>query len=298
MRYIIGVDGGGTKTEAVAYDAKGKVLAVGCSGHGNLLVDKEKGIAHILDAIKQCLQPLGKEQCVSLYLGIAGIDSGLHQEALEKELQKWGIPYSIMNDVKLAHVALLKGKDGILTISGTGAVSYGVKGDRAAMSGGWGHLLADEGSGYWLVIESFKKMIHDYDRGMQLSNLSLALLNALAIDAVSAIKTFIYASTKGEIAALVPIIVKEAEMGNEEAKKILTEAGIHLATMTVRLYRKMQLESDVCIGIKGSILTQIADVRDAFIKTIYSEIKNAHIINEDISATLGGYYLAVGDKRF
>jgi len=298
MNYIIGVDGGGTKTEAIAYDSSGMVLKTGHSGYGNLLIDKEKGIHHIIDAIKQCLDPLGVEKCVYLYLGLAGIDSGMHQEALEKEIQRFGIPYLIMNDVKLAHAALLKGKDGILTISGTGSVSYGVKGDHSEMSGGWGHLLGDEGSGYWIVIEAFKKMIKDHDHMKPPSSLSLKLLKALEVNSVAAIKTFVYSSTKGEIAALVPIILQEAESGNGEARKILKEAGIHLAKMTVRLYRKLQFESEIWIGIKGSILTQVANVRDAFAETIHLEIENVNVIDEQTSATIGAYYLALKDRKF
>jgi len=298
MKYIIGVDGGGTKTEAIAYDSNGMVLKTGYSGHGNLLVDKEKGIYHIIDAIKQCLVPLGAEKCVYLYLGLAGIDSGMYQEELEKEIQQFGIPYLVMNDVKLAHAALLKGKDGILTISGTGSVSYGVKGDDSEMSGGWGHLLGDEGSGYWIVIETFKKMIKDHDHMKPSSAVSLKMLKALEVNSVSDIKTFVYSSTKGKIAALVPIILKEAESGNEEARKILKEAGIHLATMTLRLFHKLHFESEVWIGIKGSVLTQIANVRDAFVETIHLEIENAKIIDDQTSATVGAYYLALKDRKF
>ena len=297
MKYIIGVDGGGTKTEAIAYDSNGMVLKTGYSGHGNLLVDKEKGIYHIIDAIKQCLVPLGAEKCVYLYLGLAGIDSGMYQEELEKEIQQFGIPYLIMNDVKLAHAALLKGKDGILTISGTGSVSYGVKGNDSEMSGGWGHLLGDEGSGYWIVVESLKKMIKDHDHMKQLSNLSLKILETLEIDSVPNIKTFVYSSEKGKIAALVPVIVKEAESGNGEARRILKEAGIHLAIMTLHLFHKLHFESEVWIGVKGSVLTQIADVRDAFAETIHSEIENVKIIDDQTSATKGAYYLALKDKK-
>ena len=297
MNYIIGVDGGGTKTEAVAYDSNGTVLGTGYSGYGNLLIDKEKGIYHIIDAIKQCLDPLGSEKCVSLYLGLAGIDSGMYQDELEKELQKFGIPYLIMNDVKLAHVALLKGRDGILTISGTGSVSYGIKGDHLEMSGGWGHLLGDEGSGYWIVTQCLKKMIQDHEHMKQLSNLSLKILETLKIDSVPNIKTFVYSSTKGEIAALAPIIVKEAETGNEGAKKILEEAGIHLAAMTLRLYGKLRFESEVWIGMKGSILTQVTHVRDAFMAIIYSEIENVNMVDDHVSATIGAYYLALKDEK-
>lgn len=52
MNYIIGVDGGGTKTEAIAYDLDGNILSQGKAGYGNLLVDKKQATYNILDAIK------------------------------------------------------------------------------------------------------------------------------------------------------------------------------------------------------------------------------------------------------
>ncbi len=52
----------------------------------------------------------------------------------------------------------LKGKDGILTIGGTGAICLGKKGEVYEYSGGWGHILGDAGSGYWIGLQALKRM--------------------------------------------------------------------------------------------------------------------------------------------
>jgi len=298
MNYIIGVDGGGTKTEATAYNFDGIALATGYSSYANVLIDANSAINHITKAITKCLASLDAQKCVCIYLGLAGIDSGAHRVELEAKIQQFKIPFQIMNDVKLAHASLLKGSDGILTISGTGSVSFGIKGNYHEMSGGWGHLLGDEGSGYWIVIESLKKLIQDYDSMKRYSNLSLKLMEALNIKAPSDIKRFIYSANKGAVAALVPIIVKEAKNGDLQAQFILNEAGIHLAKMTLRLYAKLNFEplAQVLVGIKGSILEQIDFVFKAFAKTVNGRIKNVQIINEQISATKGAYYLALKEQ--
>lgn len=292
-KYIIGVDGGGTKTEAVAYDLDGGALATGYSGHGNLLIDGKKAVDHITDAIKQCFTLLGREGCVYIYLGLAGIESGTHRDDLEQALSRFSLPFAISNDAQIAHAALLKGKDGILTISGTGAVSYGTYAGRLEIGGGWGHLLGDEGSGYWIAIEAFKKMIFDYDNGKPISRLSRNLLQALELVHVPDVKRFIYSKAKGEIAAVVPLIVSMADDGEQVAQNILTEAGRHLAKMTIALHDKLQWGGEPLIAIKGSVLTRISWVKESFVTKINSKIKGAIVIDEELSATKGAYYLAL-----
>ena len=293
MNYIIGVDGGGTKTEAVAYDLDGRALATGYSGYGNVLIDYQLAIDHILEAIKQCLAALEADTCIYIYLGLAGIDSGMNRSALEIELEQLNIPYSIVNDARIAHGAVLKGQEGILTISGTGSISYGLRLNRLEMSGGWGHLLGDEGSGYWIVIECLKKMINDHETGKPISELSTHLLETLELQTVPDIKQFVYTKSKGEIAELVPVIVKIADSGDQIAQGVLEEAGSVLAEMTINLYRKLAFEGETLIGIKGSVLTRIDWVKNSFVARVNEHINGAIMIDDEVSATMGAYYLAL-----
>ena len=62
MHYIIGVDGGGTKTEAVAYDLDGNVLKTSLKGFANLLNNKEEALNNIHDSIKELVDEYGQVQ--------------------------------------------------------------------------------------------------------------------------------------------------------------------------------------------------------------------------------------------
>ena len=73
----------------------------------------------------------------------------------------------------IAHAAALKGKDGILTIGGTGAICIGKKGEVYQYSGGWGHILGDEGADIGLHYKLLKKMAIQFDQGISLCPLSL-----------------------------------------------------------------------------------------------------------------------------
>ncbi|MDD2497224.1 MAG: BadF/BadG/BcrA/BcrD ATPase family protein [Desulfitobacteriaceae bacterium] len=131
MEYIIGVDGGGTKTKAVAYNLEDKEIGKGRSGFGNLLLDFNKAAAHIINAIEQCAISIkadgGQGKCLAIYLGLAGIEANNNIEKIKTLLkEKFHCQILAFHDSQLAHAAILKGEDGIITISGTGSVSYGL----------------------------------------------------------------------------------------------------------------------------------------------------------------------------
>ncbi len=294
MKYLIGVDGGGTKTEAAAYDLDGNHISIGMAGFGNLLIDEAQATANILSAIKQCLVPLKRSECVYLYLGLAGYGGVADTSKLEASLRGYfDIPFTVVNDGIIAHAALLKGEDGILTISGTGSVSIAKKSDKTIMAGGWGHLLGDQGSGYWIALEAFKKMTVEEDMELPHSPLTKKILTKLRFKKITDIKKFIYTSSKGEIASLVPLIVEQADAGDEMAQKILNEAGIHLAETTLAAYHKLPFTLPVTVAIKGSILTKISVVQEAFIDKIKEKLPETQFILDEVSSTLGCYYLAM-----
>ncbi len=297
MKYIIGVDGGGTKTEAIAYNLEGEEISRGYSGYANVLINVAEAINNIVDAIMQCQKPLEGE-CVYIYLGLAGIESGAHVDTLEKALtDNFQTKCSIVNDARIAHAASLKGESGILVISGTGSICLGVKDNQTKVTGGWGHLLGDEGSGYWIAIEAFKQITREEDSDIPLSSLSLALLEKLHAKEPNDIKSFIYSASKGEIAAYVPVVAEYAKYGSQVAAQILKTAGEQLGETTVRLSRKLQFQPGVKIALKGSILTHVTEVCEAFMNYVNEHIQGAQFVMEEVSAAKGAYYLALQELK-
>ncbi len=107
MIYIIGVDGGGTKTEAVAYDLNGNSLSRSISGYGNILINEEKALNNIKESIEKCTKSLNKSECVYIYAGIAGSTAGNGKEIIKKYIQdKFKCNVIVVNDADLALSAL------------------------------------------------------------------------------------------------------------------------------------------------------------------------------------------------
>lgn len=293
MKYIISLDGGGTKTEAVAYDLQGIELSRGYSGFSNLLINEQEGINHIIEAIENCIRPLSKEDCIFIFLGLAGYGGIKDKNHIEKALNEaFQIPFKIVNDARLAHAALLNGENGVLTIAGTGSVCIGLKQDQVMTTGGWGHLLGDEGSGYWICIEMFKRITREYDEGLPLNYLSKKILEKLQLKEVDELKQYIYHATKGEIASHVPFIVENARMGDLTALDILEKAGQLLAKTTIQAIKKLGLENKPLVAIKGSILQQVPLVQNAFVQLIKERHPSVEFFMNDVSSTYGGYLLA------
>lgn len=292
MKYIIGVDGGGTKTEAVAYSLNGDVLDISLKGFGNLLNDEIKALNNITDSIHELIKKFGKENLQGIYLGIAGAEANGNEEKIKNSIkEKFDMESVVINDGHLALKALLKGEDGILVIAGTGSIAFGIKDEEEVRCGGWGHILGDEGSAYKIAIEAFKRMIYEYDFGLQKSNLSKELLNELNANDVNEIIGFIYESTKDEIASFAKIVSKHAENGDEYAKELLEKEGVALAKDAERVFRRLKFKS--CkIGLVGGAIRRSKILREAFENYLNEKIDVIKFVDDDnVSAAKGAYYI-------
>ncbi|MBK1811570.1 ATPase [Clostridium sp. YIM B02505] len=291
MKYVIGVDGGGTKTEAIAFDMQGNIIKSTVKGFGNLLNDRVQALNNIEASIKDITDVFGTEDLVYIYLGLAGSEFGNNAKLVEDALEtSFKVPCEVMNDGELALKALLKGEDGILTIAGTGSICFGINNKISERAGGWGNLLGDEGSAYKIAIEALKLMINEKDYKLPFSNLSLSILNYLNINEAEQIVEFVYSKTKDEIAALAAVVSEEAEKGNEVARNILVTEGISLAKTTECVYKKLNFDN-CSIGLVGGAIRKSRILRSAFEEYLKQRLNIISFIDEDMSPAKGAYYI-------
>ena len=109
MKYIIGVDGGGTSTKAAAYDLEGQLLKETQTGFGNLLNNAEEALTNIRQSLLNLFDEFGEENCQMIVLGIAGVDSGDFRDVIFEDLTQFKPEIIILNDAWMAHYALLDG---------------------------------------------------------------------------------------------------------------------------------------------------------------------------------------------
>ncbi|NRT32596.1 N-acetylglucosamine kinase-like BadF-type ATPase [Clostridium beijerinckii] len=294
MKYVIGVDGGGTKTEATAYDVDGKVIKTTIKGFANLLNNKEKALDNIVASVKEIIVQYSIDELKGIYMGIAGAEVGENSKLIKETIKsKFNIDCVVMNDAEIALKAMLKGKDGILTIAGTGSVAFGLNKGITARCGGWGNLLGDEESGYKISIDAIKRMIFEKENDLSQSELTKSILKRLEIKSVDEITSFVYSSTKDEIASLAEVVARlgeEGEEGEEVARGILIREGIELAKTVISVYKKLKFEG-CSIALAGSVIRKSKIVRKAFEEYLKENIVVESIVDEEISPTMGAYYI-------
>lgn len=297
MEYIIGVDGGGTKTEAVAYNLEGEVLKTSLKGFANLLNGKKEALNNIVDSIKELIDELGKEELKGVYLGIAGMEVGDNTKyILDAVKETFDIEASLMNDGELALKAMLKGEDGILVIAGTGSIVFGINDGKVARCGGWGHLLGDEGSGYKISIDALKNILFEEDNSLEKSDLSLAIMKEFNWNSVDDIVEFVYSSSKDEVAKVAPIVSKFAEAGDSFSIGILEKEAIALAKTTQNVYEKLGFEK-CSIGLVGGVVRKSKIMRETFEKCLNEHINVIDFIDESVSAAKGAYYINLKERN-
>ncbi|NMF04891.1 N-acetylglucosamine kinase [Clostridium beijerinckii] len=291
MKYIIGVDGGGTKTEAVAYDFQGNIIVTSVKGFANLLNNREKALNNIVDSIREIIDVLKEDELVDLYLGIAGSEVGdnakIIKDTIKNELKTDCV---LMNDAEIALKAMLRGNDGILTIAGTGSIAFGVKNNSSVRCGGWGNLLGDEGSGYKIAIDAIKRMIFEEENSLPKSELTTRIMKRLGAKSIGEVVTFVYSSTKDEIASLAEIVSILGEEGNKIAEEILVNEGVDLAKTVINVYRKLKFES-CSIALVGGVIRKAKILRKSFEKYLRENIVIEDIVDDEISPTIGAYYI-------
>lgn len=227
MRYYIGIDGGGTKTEGVLTDATGRVLARALTGPSNpndiTLPAAVETLATLTEALLEAGNiPQADYPAVSVFGGISG---GInHREGLETGLAR-RIPtlgcVGIRSDVHILLSGELPTGDGACIICGTGSACFLRRGEEIHRIGGWGYLLDNGGSGYNLGRDALEAALRAHDgRGAptRLTDLLRAHLGA----EVHLRITEIYREGKPYVAACAPLVFRAAEEGDRVATAILT----------------------------------------------------------------------------
>ena len=167
---------------------------------------------------------------------------------------------------------------------------YRKKGEVYQYSGGWGHILGDEGSGYWIALQALKKMAIQFDRNQSLSIEFEYSKPVSTFDTVS-YKSLVYTSSKDKIAAIAPLVIQEARDGNDDAHEIMMQAGKELARITVNVYNKLNFKHSTPIAVSGSILRLVPEIFAVFKKWCEESMKEITFVSQAEMAVKGTYYL-------
>src|SRR5947209_4590910 len=217
-RYLLGVDGGATKTLAAVLDVERRQLALGHAGPSNEdAVGAGPAVHALLTAADQAIARAGiaAGELAAGVLAVAGTDT----RSIERHVRAArDVPWLVVGDVLGAWATATDAGPGVGVISGTGSNVFGVGRDgHGWRAGGWGHLLGDEGSAYWLGLQSIAAAVRDRDGSGPATRLSDVAPGFFGLDSVEALVSWVYAKplSKGEIAGLAVEAATMAHDGDE-----------------------------------------------------------------------------------
>ncbi|MHB9301873.1 BadF/BadG/BcrA/BcrD ATPase family protein [Thermofilum pendens] len=162
----------------------------------------------------------------------------------------------VRHDAEVALVGATLGEPGVIVIAGTGSVA-GARNRRGdyARCGGWGYLLGDEGSAYWIAREALRAVLWAFDGRGPPTELTGAVLGALGLSSPEDLVPKVYAEGVGvrELARLAPLVTEAARRGDAVARRIVEEAAYHLALHVVTLVRRLGMEEPVKVALVGGV---------------------------------------------
>ncbi len=254
QRYVVGLDAGGTKTVGLLADEAGEIRAKATGPGANLLVHGELSVEKVVFQIIEHLEP--PEPVSAVCLGIAGADRPGQNELLLAMLRRLGLRDGV-RVVHDAHIALVAGAPqgvGIVVVAGTGSIAYGVDPQGGtARSGGWGYLLGDEGSAYWLGHAAVRLGIRAVDGRGPATTLYDRVCEKLDLDGAPGLVEWFYDPdlSRYRVAELASLVEDAANDGDGSAEELLEHAGRHLALAAGAVARQLSLPETFPLVLAG-----------------------------------------------
>jgi N-acetylglucosamine kinase-like BadF-type ATPase len=301
MSYIIGIDGGGTKTHCLLASLDGKIIHECYGGPSNFLVQGIEPVsATLLNLINTCTDKLkiSHEEIEFVLLGTTGAGRQSDAERLEQGfveyLKKQDLKinrFRVESDARIALEGAFTGKPGSILIAGTGSIMFGKDAQGIIHRvGGFGRYLGDEGSGYMLGKKGLVAVSKEFDGRGNPNMISQLLKEKFNISSSEILITEIY-KNNFDIAKVAPLVIQAAEKNDELALKIIEdetdELLLHISTMHKKLNEKILYAAFV-----GGIITNKNIYSDTLRKKIDEKLLNVVVKDAENSPAIGAVLMA------
>jgi len=266
--YVIGIDAGGTKTVCLLADDRGRILSEGRGPGANLHTAGEEAVEQVLrELIRRTLAGHNIEPEV-ICVGMAGVDREHEARTIRDLMRRIGqrARVIVVNDAFIALTAGALDAAGIVIIAGTGSIVYGRNHrGEAARAGGWGYMLGDEGSGYWIGREALVAVMRASDGRGPSTALTAGILEHFQVADVSLLPTIVYDgdSPQLRVAALAPLVQTAAERGDTVAVRIRERAADELVLAARSVASRLEMRGDSFVFVlSGSIFRLVPSLFD------------------------------------
>lgn len=253
----LGIDGGGSNLRVVVVDDELQVVAFanGESVNPNT-VGRDTAAQRIRTAIRGAASGLSIS---GVGIGVAGA-SARHSADWLLDVVRAELPDAAVfpsSDEEIALVGARATLEGVVLIAGTGSAAYGMESTgRTFRAGGWGYLLGDEGSGYWIGLQAAQAVTLRADGRLTFrTTLPERVMARLEFSTPDEIIRWLYADVKpSRVAALAEVVLEASDSGDSYAVSICNDAATHLVELVRHVQHQLNLP-DESIVLAGGLLT-------------------------------------------
>ena len=307
---MLGIDAGGTKTVALLADGEGTVVGEGRAGGANLQAHGELEVEKILHHVIDVAMEGRSEQPAAVCLGLAGVDREGDGQVIRGIMRRLGFRERtlIVNDALIALVAgvpLREGNttvsQGVVLISGTGSIAYGVNREgRAARAGGWGTSLGDEGSGYWIGRRALKAVARATDGRGPHTRLTALVLAHFSLSRPEQLVSEIYDQANGKraIASLGQTVEQARAEGDAVAAEIMRRAAEELTLAVASVVARLEMRGEQFPILLSGGMIRRAQWLAADVTTRLAEVAPRSIVSAlEVDPAVGAVRLALAEAR-
>jgi N-acetylglucosamine kinase len=263
MFHVMGIDAGGTKTVCLLADQEGRVVARARAGGANLQAAGELQVEKVLHEVMD--RTIADQDVVpaAICLGIAGVDRPDDRAVVRDMMKRIGLKARVLivNDALIALEAGAPGQPGVVIVSGTGSIAYGRNNaGEAARSGGWGYVLGDEGSGYWIGRAALRAVLRAADHRGTRTLLTGMLLKHFQVTHPQSLLHAVYHTqiSPAAIGALASCVQAAARQDDPAATAILRSAADELEASALSVARRLGLvEEPFAFVLSGGIFRAV-----------------------------------------
>lgn len=303
MKYIFGIDGGGTKTECIVVNSENKVLLKHTGNPSNfLIIGLEKTSENLFKLIEECRLKLliQYDDIEAIVLGTAGAgrkdDAENLREFFKEFLQKKGILFNnffVESDARVALEGAFPGKAGSILIAGTGSIVIG-KDSMGNMyrAGGFGRVIGDEGSGYSLGRKALEYVSKELDGRGTATRITELLAEKYNIKTPEELISSVYKHDSNfSISEISQLVLQAAEMSDPAAIKIIEDETDELILHIISISKKID-EKVLNISLAGGLLINDNIFSRILLEKIKARLLNVVIVKPEHSPAMGAVFLA------
>jgi glucosamine kinase len=297
LTVVVGIEGGATRSTALATDASGHALA---RLAGDAIAVRGDNRAAVVGALRSLTENVLQQSnrrtpCAVLSCHLTGAGRAEERASLERELMSLGLADVVVvgTDAEAALADAFQEGEGILLIAGTGSIAWGrnVNGELAR-AGGWGPIAGDEGSAWSIGRSALQAVLASHDGRATATALTARILEAANVEEPPMLVRWAENAGKKGVAGLAALVLEEASVDGAAQAIVLVAVEDLVSQASAVMNRLGPWPHGICLALAGGLLAMGRPLRNPVRERLLRSIPGAEIVDRDVDGARGAAWLA------